>query len=194
MNKGLLSTIAIAALASATAAHATTIGSFSEVASTGTAAVAGTTGAFGGALGPGGAVGGMIGGPVSFTAPSTGLLEMTVTDCCVVGDVYQAFLNGTSVGVTSAVPLDGPTLSSGVFTMSVTSGQSLTFDVSDILQQYIGVADPYGGGIVPSSISPAGFSVMLQETTSVPEPGTLGLLAAGMVGIGFWFRRRRIKS
>lgn len=72
-------------------------------------------------LGPDGQVGG-IGGPLSFTMPIDGLFTLTVQDCCLVGDVYQAFVDGESLGFTSAVPLGGPDLTSGTFSTYLAAG------------------------------------------------------------------------
>ena len=120
------------------------IGTYAKTASTGTAAPLGTTGdTLGGPLGPLGAVGGMDGGAQSFLAPFAGILHITIDDCCRIGDVYQAFVDGLTVGFTSVVQLGGPSLSSGIFDIPITAG-SHSFDVADILLQYIGFAPPFG--------------------------------------------------
>jgi hypothetical protein len=117
---------------------------------------------------------------------------MTVTDCCLVGDVYQAFLDGTSLGFTSFEPIGGPTLSSGSFTASILPG-SHTFNITDITLNFIGRPSPFGGGIVPSNFDPAGLTVNLSE---VPVPGPVAgaglpglILASG--GLLAWWRRRK---
>src|ERR1043165_7383586 len=100
MLKRLSLAVTLAAAFFATAANpavASVIFSSFETADVGIAAPAGTHGAFGGALGPGGAVGGIIGGPIGFSAPYTGTFFLAVDDCCVVGDVYQVFLDGASL-------------------------------------------------------------------------------------------------
>ena len=105
MNSHLLPGAALLGLVSGVAnAAPTPIGTFNELASASNPAPAGSTG-----LGPGGAVGG-IGGPIDFTAPFAGTLIMTVqqpTTEFAAGEVYQAFVNGTSLGFTAAVPLFG---------------------------------------------------------------------------------------
>ena len=190
MNKLILFAAAVLALASSQAKADVIIGSFVPTASTGTVAPAGTTGAFGGALGPGGGVGGMDGGAQGFVAPFAGILHMTIEDCCLVGDVYQAFVDGLSLGYTLAEPIGGGTNSTGTFDTPVGAGAH-TFDVADILLQYIGVDFPFGGGTVPSDYTPAGFTVTLSESEPVPEPATLALLGGGILGLGMVGRRRK---
>ena len=85
----------------------------------------------------------MDGGAQSFLAPFAGTLHLTIQDCCLVGDVYQAFVDGLTVGYTSVVQLGGSPNSSGTFDIPITAG-SHTFDVADILLQYIGFAPPFG--------------------------------------------------
>src|SRR5208337_4866013 len=94
-------------------------------------------------------------------------------DCCVVGDVYQAFIDGVSVGDTSSVQLYGSTNSTGTFTEFLSAGAH-TYNIDDLVLAYLGKNDPYGGGTVPTTLSPAG--VTDTGTTPSPEPGTLGLL------------------
>ena len=149
------------------------------VASAANPAPAGSTG-----LGLGGAVGG-IGGAVGFTMPFDGLFTLTVTDCCIVGDVYQAFIDGVSMGFTSPVAIGGPTGSSGSFTEFLFAGAH-TYDINDQILSYIGFAGPYGGNIT-ADFSPAGLGV---TGTATPEPGTLALFGIGLVGAGLLRRRR----
>lgn len=136
---------------------------------------------------PGGAVGG-IGGAVSFTMPFAGSFTLAVQDCCLVGDIYQVFVDGESLGFTSAVPFGGPTPSSGTFSLFLSAGVH-TYDIDDALLTYIGVADPWGGGVVPSIYSPAGLTDTGTATAS-PEPGTCALLGMGLLAAGFIRRRR----
>ncbi len=135
MNSHLLPGAALLGLVSGVAnAAPTPIGTFNEVASASNAAPAGSTG-----LGPGGAVGG-IGGPIDFTAPFAGTLIMTVqqpTTEFAAGDVYQAFVDGHSLGFTAGVPLFGTQFSSGTFTTPVPQGLH-NFDINDQIFSYLG--------------------------------------------------------
>lgn len=151
-----------------------------DTASAANVSPAGSTG-----LGPDGAVGG-IGGPVAFSMPFDGAFTLTVDDCCLVGDVYQVFVDGASLGFTADVPLDGPTLSAGTFSEFLTAGAH-TYDINDQILSYIGFTDPYGGGIVPGIFSPAGLEDI--GAVGTPEPATLGMLGAGLLSVAFVRRR-----
>jgi hypothetical protein len=137
------------------------------------------------APGPGGLVGG-IGGPIGIVAPTVGTLTISVWDCCLIGDVYETLLDGVSLGTTTPQPIGGGTLSSGVFTAFVGVGAH-TIDIWDIVHSYIGVASPFGGGVVPPGYSPAGLTV---GATMVPEPATYGLLGAALALIGLLRRKK----
>jgi hypothetical protein len=194
--KHLLPGAALLSLVSGSAA-AVTIGAFTPSASTMTPSPAGSTGL--NPLGP--AVGGMDGGPVTFTAPFAGTLIMQVQDFpgAPGGDVFQAFVDGASLGFTTPVPINPPTdppggtqLSSGTFTTPVPAGPN-NFDINDQILSYIGFSSPYGGGIVPASYTPAGFLVTLSEEPfeAVPEPGVFALLASWLLGLGLIGRLRQ---
>ena len=192
MNRYLLPGAALMSVISGGASAAPTpIGTFNETASAANPSPTGSTG-----LGPGGAVGG-IGGPVSFTAPFAGTLIMTVAPTVEVfaGDVYQAFVEGTSVGFTTKVPLFGSNFTSGTFTTPVPQGSN-TFNINDQLLSYIGFQAPNGppATTVPASFSPNGVTVTLAEElpSAVPEPGSLALFGAWLTGLALLWRRRRL--
>lgn len=144
---------------------------------------------------------GGIGGPVGFTVSHAGTLVMTVGPLTVngmpvgfPGDVYQAFVDGNSLGFTKGVPLGGSQFSSGTFTTPVSAGAN-TFDINDQILSYIGQISPYGPTTtaVPSSISPDSLMVTLSELPSaVPEPTSLALLAAWLTGVALFWRRRKL--
>jgi PEP-CTERM motif len=192
MHKYLLPGAALMSLVSGGAGAATLIGTFSKLASTANPAPAGSTG-----LGPLGAVGG-IGGPYTFTAPFTGTLVVKVQPSIgkFGGDVYQAFVDGNSLGFTPQVPL-GMHLSVGTFTTPVSMGVN-NFDVNDQLLSYIGSPPPFGSTVaslttVPQSFSPSGVLITLTEElpSAVPEPRSLATLAGGLLGLCFFWRRRK---
>jgi hypothetical protein len=142
--------------------------------------------------GPLGAVGGLdagygIGNPIVVTTPTSGWLTIDVQDCCEVGDIYGVGLNGDPLGSTATVPLNGPTLSTGSFTAFVGPGtQDITID--DELLSWINSQDPWGGGVVPGSFSPAGLNEQVYFTS--PEPGSLSLLGIGLLGLAGMLRRK----
>lgn len=118
-----------------------------------------------------------------FTASTS---TLRVVDCCIVGDMFEIFAGGSSVGTTSAVAAgDGTStgaasgdaawadgrLSMGMFTVS--AGDLITIDVV----QRTALA---GSG--------AGF---IQSASTVPEPATVLLLMSGLAGIAFVGVRRK---
>ena len=142
--------------------------------------------------GPGGTVGGLdpafgIGNPITVVNPDPFLI-IAVQDCCLVGDVYEVIVNGSSKGLTAIVPLGGPTLSTGVFEVAATG--TVNVSINDVLLSYIGAADPFGGGVVPAIYNPAGLSEQIFGTTVSPEPGTLMLFGSGLLMFGSKLKKK----
>ena len=198
MHKYLLPGAALMSLVSGGAGAATLIGTFSKNASTANPAPAGSTGlgTFNPLMFPTGAGG--IGGPYIFTAPFTGTLVVKVQPSIgkFGGDVYQAFVDGNSLGFTPQVPLFGPD-SVGTFTTPVSAGPN-NFDINDQILSYIGAPPPFGSALstvttVPGSFSQGGVLITLAEElpAAVAEPRSLATLAAGLLALCFFWRRRK---
>jgi hypothetical protein len=205
MNRNLLPGAALMSLVSGGANAATVpIESVTETASAANPAPLGSIGL--GTYNPLGSptgVGG-INGPIDFTAPFAGTLVMTVGPFEVdgapvgfAGAVYQAFVNGASLGFTKPVPLFGTNFSTGTFTVSVPAGTN-NFNINDQLISYIGQTPPHGSAATSVTTVPMGFSsntltVTLAEElpSAVPEPRTLALLGAWLLGLSFLWRQRK---
>ena len=208
MRKLLLAGTAL--LVTAGSANAVTIFSGSLQSSGSVAAPAGALGPFGGSgPAPGGGglldIGGAVGGLLSFTLPFAGTVTVTVTDIGLLGDVYQAVVDGTQIGETSHVTLPGTfqfcsstgvVCSSGSFTRSLAAGTH-TLGIEDLLLSYEGTGkNPFGGaGTLPldgGGYDPAAFDVLITEASvTTPEPAALAMLGAGLLGLAGVRRRRK---
>ncbi len=133
-------------------------------------------------------------GAITFEVPAGGTLVVSVQPAVPVfaGDVYQAFIDGNSVGITTPVPLFGSNFSAGTFTTPISAGTH-NFDINDQLLSYIGFQAPYGppATTVPPGFSPSSVTVTLTELPApVPEPRSLWEVAVGLAGLGYLSRRR----
>src|SRR5262245_2416389 len=102
-------------------------------------------------------------------------VEVQITDCCVIGDRFEIFVNGASQGLTSAPVGSGP---SGAFT----GPASWAFAGLSKKSLVLGPGSYDIDIDVVSSVSTAS-STGLFRVLSVPEAGALGLLAVGLAGL-----------
>ena len=131
---------------------------------------------------------GNVGGlqsPISFSTAG-GPVTIAITDCCTVGDVFEAIVDGVFVGRTAEVPLGGSVHSLGEFVVNLGAGEHF-LQLWDITLSYLGFQAPFGpvSTIVPEDYSPAGGSYLITgaapvSITSVPVSGVLGLFGLGV--------------
>ncbi len=114
---------------------------------------------------------------VNFSAPGGAAVDVTVTDCCIVGDYYAAYVDGSYIGTTPFEPLNGSTLSSAVFSATLGGGTSHSFYLVD----------------QTTAILPAGVYVQI-DSSAAPEPASWALMLIGVAGLGAAVRSRRSAS
>jgi hypothetical protein len=117
---------------------------------------------------------------LDFTLAGPSILNITVDDCCVVGDIFDLIVDG------SLVAWGSETFTGGLFQGSITGlvlgAGSHTIDFG--LREYC--CDTAQGGFATYEIS--------GQTSVVPVPAALPLLASGLGLIGLVARRRRKKA
>ncbi len=125
--------------------------------------------------------------PLTFTINKPAYLS--VVDCCIVGDVYQIqnSSNQAVLGTTSFVTLPYLWHNTGSFfdlewAGSTYSKISLLFGPGSYSLNVLDIAANFG--------IPAGFGERL-DYAAAPEPLSIALLGAGLVGLGVVGRRKR---
>lgn len=184
MRSTVLAASLIAGLALPIAAHAvpTTLFDTSVTADVLVAAPSGATPALAGPLG---LVGGLQSGPITINVARSGTLTITVADIGFVGDVFEVFGDGVSLGTTAPVAVDGPVNSIGTFALAVGAGAH-TVDIWNFVLSFAGGTSPFGG-TVDDTFSPSDAAVTI--AFDVPEPASAVLLATAAFGL--LARRRR---
>lgn len=122
----------------------------------------------------------------AWTFTSTGSAGVTLVDAFLLGDAFELFDFGTSIGTTSSPGtgscgsdpvgcLIDPDASKGFFALG-SGSHALTIEV---------LSSPFGGGA-------AYFRVDATQPSHTPEPGTWMLLSSGLLGLaGYTWRRRK---
>ena len=147
--------------------------------------VAAPLGAASALAGPLGLVGGLQSGPIIINVARVGTLTVTVADIGAVGDVFEVFGDGVSLGTTTPAAVGGPANSTGTFAFAIGAGTH-TVDIWNFVLSFAGGPSPYGGA-VDDTFSPSDLAVTI--AFEVPEPASALLFVVGAAA-GLAVRRR----
>ncbi len=115
-------------------------------------------------------------------------MNIRLVDCCIVGDMFELFAGGSSLGQTSTVdPNDGT--STGAVTGDVAWATASLSKGSFFITPgtYLFTIDV----IQRAACCPGGDAFIQATSTTIPEPGSVLLLATGLLGLAVVTRRRR---
>lgn len=114
----------------------------------------------------------------------TSAAELRVTDAFVIGDQWEFFLNGSSIGTSSGFDLGGTESFSPDEAYAGTTYSTFTFALTPGTYQLTGIttSSPAGAG---------GAFLQLASTAAVPEPASWTMLITGFGLVGAAARRRR---
>lgn len=125
----------------------------------------------------------------SFAFNPLSAVQIKLTDCCIIGDRFKISWTGTAIGsftTSDATAFDG--------TLGSTDPNVAFADVRNSTGSFNLGAGNYTMTLETVRLT-TGYSTgtgwIRADVTTVPEPGTIGLVAAGLIGLAGAARRRK---